>query len=92
MKITAYLKALVTAGTGVSSSRFALLVITGCAVLLLLMVAFVLVWDIIHNGSIQTDLTGMAAFVGSITTLLASVCFAKAWEKTKNVNTKDETC
>lgn len=91
MKITDYLNKLITAGTGVSSSRFALIVITGCSVLLLLIVAFILVWDIIHNGSIQTDLTGLAAFVGSITTLLASVCFAKAWEKQRTTitNTKD---
>lgn len=81
MRVAQYIRALITAGTGVSSSRFALLVITGCSVLLLLIVAFILLWDIIHNGSVQTDLTGLAAFVGSITTLLASVCFAKAWEK-----------
>ena len=83
MKAAEYLNKLITAGTGVSSSRFALVVITSCAVLLLLLVAFILLWDIVHNGSILTDLTGLAAFVGSITTLLASVCFAKAWEKTK---------
>lgn len=77
------LKDLITAGTGVSSSRVTLLLIALTCILLLLILGGCLIIDIRSNGYIRTNLAEAAAFIGSLTTLLASVCFSKAIEKTK---------
>ena len=74
-----YLRKLIQVDSGESSKSFALVAVSTVSVLLLLIIGFVLVWEVVRNGTIKTDLMGLAALVGSITTLIASVVFGKAW-------------
>lgn len=74
MRVTEYLKELIKNGSGHSSKSFFLVAVTLIRCLLLLIVGFVLVYEVIVNKSIKTDLMGLSAFVGAITAL-----FASAW-------------
>lgn len=78
-KTTEYLGKLVESNSGVSSKAFFLVAVTIIGCVLLIITGFVLVWEVMHNGTIQTDLTGLAAFVGSISSLFVSAGITKAW-------------
>lgn len=54
MKVTEYLKKLIESNTGVSSKSFFLVAVTLIGCLLLLIVGFVLVVEVVRNGTIQT--------------------------------------
>lgn len=69
---------LIKNNTGVSSKNFFLVMVTLVGILLLLIVAFVLIWEVIQNGTIQTDMQGLAMFVGSITSLFTAAGLTKA--------------
>ena len=70
---------LIRQGTGVSSLNFYLIVTTliGCA--LLGTVVFSIVWEVLHNNIVSSDLSGWAALVGAVSTLFASAGIAKGW-------------
>ena len=68
MRVTEYLKELIKNGSGHSSKSFFLVAVTLMGCFLLLIVGFVLVYEVIVNKSIKTDLMGLSAFVGAITT------------------------
>ena len=68
---------LIRNNTGVSSKNFFLVMVTLVGILLLLIVAFVLIWEVIQNGTIQTDMQGLAMFVGSITSLFTAACSSR---------------
>lgn len=72
------LMSLIKNNTGVSSKNFFLVMVTLVGILLLLIVAFVLIWEVIQNGTIQTDMQGLAMFVGSITSLFTAAGLTKA--------------
>lgn len=83
MRVTEYLKELIKNGSGHSSKSFFTLM--GC--FLLLIVGFILVYEVIVNKSIKTDLMGLSAFVGAITALFASAGVTKCLsEKNENKN------
>ena len=82
---------LVQNNTGVSSKNFFLVVVTIVGVLLLLVPVVVLIVEVCYNHTIVTDLTGLAAYIGSVASLFATAGITKAWSDThenKN-NTKD---
>lgn len=62
-KAIQYLKSLVKAGTLDSSKSFALLLsaLTGAAAMLC--VCFCIVWDVVSNGRVETDLDSLGVFV-----------------------------
>ena len=70
---------LVRQGTGVSSLNFYLIVTTliGCG--LLGTVVFAIIWEVLHNNIVTSDLSGWAALVGAVSTLFASAGIAKGW-------------
>ena len=65
--------------TSVSSSSFYLVAVTIVGLLLLLVPMIVLVIEVIYNHTIQTDLSGMAAYVGSVAGLFATGGVVKGW-------------
>lgn len=73
------LKDLVRNNSGTSSKSFFLVAVTLIGCLLLLIVGFVLLYEVICNHTIHTDLTGLAALVGSIASLFATAGITKAW-------------
>ena len=82
---------LVQNNTGISSKNFFLVVVTIVGVLLLLVPVVVLVVEVCYNHTIVTDLTGLAAYIGSVASLFATAGVTKAWadmNENKN-NAKD---
>ena len=65
--------------TSVSSSSFYLVAVTIVGLLLLLVPMIVLVIEVIYNHTIQTDLSGMAAYIGSVAGLFATGGVVKGW-------------
>lgn len=65
--------------TTVSSSSFYLVSVTLVGLLLLLVPMIVLVIEAIYNHTIQTDLNGMAAYIGSVAGLFATGGIVKGW-------------
>ena len=86
--------------TSVSSSSFYLISVTIIGLLLLLVPMIVLIIEIVFNHTIQTDLNGMAAYIGSVAGLFASGGIVKGWisyndskrlnKKIKNAEEQDE--
>jgi hypothetical protein len=80
-----FLKKLVQNNTGVSSKNFFLVAVTFIGLFLLLIPAIVLLVEIFYNHTIQTNLQGMAAYIGSVAGVFATAGITKAWsEKYEN--------
>ena len=58
-----YLKSLIKSNTGDSIKSFSLLISCLGGSLMSLVVAFSLMWDVIINGHIETDLEGLGWFI-----------------------------
>lgn len=89
-----YIKLLIQVNSGHSSKAFFLVAVTAIGFLLLLIVGFVLVWEVVKFGTIKTDLMGLSAFVGSIASLFVTAGVTKTigerGEHNNNLN-KEET-
>ena len=72
---------LVRNNTGVSSKSFFLVVVTIIGCLLLLVPVFTLTIEALFMHTIATDLTGMAAYIGSVASLFATAGLTKAWSE-----------
>lgn len=72
---------LITPNTGYSSKSLLLVVVTLLGIGLLIMPIIILSIEIFNNHTIQTDLTGLAAYIGSISALFASAGFTKAFSE-----------
>jgi hypothetical protein len=68
---------LIKNNTGVSSKNFFLVAVTIIGCLLLLVPVFALTIEAIFMHTIATDLTGMAAYIGAVSAVLASGGFTK---------------
>ena len=76
-KLIDYFIKLIQVNSGHSSKAFFLVSVTLIGSLMLLSVVFILVWEVITYGTIKTDLMGLSAFVGSISTLFVSAGLTK---------------
>lgn len=72
-----FFKDLIRNNSGVSSKSFFLVTVTAIGLFLLLIVAFILIWDVVKNGQVCTDLSGLSLFVGSITSLFTAAGLTK---------------
>lgn len=71
------LKMLLDRSNSLSSKSFFLLVVTFIVSLLFLCLAIVLLYDVAYDGKIDTDLLGISALIGSLTTTLGVAGFTK---------------
>lgn len=76
--------------TGVSSKSFFLVSVTLIGLLLLLIPAIVLTVEVVCNHTIQTDLNGMAAYIGAVAGVFASAGITKAWSEKYENKGKEE--
>lgn len=65
-KIKDYLRQLIDANSSQSSRAVFMLVVLAIACALLCIVGFVLLYDCLSDGRVDTDLTGLATFVAAI--------------------------
>lgn len=72
-----YLKSLIKSDTGDSSKSFFLVMVTIIGFLLLLIVGFVMVYSVVTTGMVATDLYGLAAIIGAVTTLFGAAGLCK---------------
>lgn len=76
---------LIRNNTGVSSKNFFLVTVTCIGMLLLLVPIVILLIESIYNHTIQTDLNGLAAYIGAVAGVFATAGITKAWsEKYEN--------
>ena len=80
LKMT-YFSKLVSNNTGVSSKSFLLVVITIIGCLLLAVPVFALSIEAFYTHTIATDLSSMAAYIGSVASLFATAGITKAWSE-----------
>lgn len=76
-----FFKELVTSDSKVSSKSFFLVVTTIVGVLLLLVPVIALLTEVYFNHTIATDMNGMAAYIGAVAAMFASVGITKAWSE-----------
>lgn len=76
-----YFSKLISNNTGVSSKSFFLVVITIIGCLLLLVPVFALSIEAFYTHTIATDLSSMAAYIGSVASLFATAGITKAWSE-----------
>ena len=76
-----YLKKLISNNTGVSSKNFFLVIVTFIGCLLLLVPVFTLTIEAFFMHTIATDLSAMAAYIGSVASLFATAGITKAWSE-----------
>lgn len=72
----------------VSSSTFFVCILLGVGVLLLLVPLFALSIEAWFNHTITTDLTGMAAYIGSVTAIFTVAAGLKGWISHNDAKTK----
>ncbi|UVY47634.1 MAG: hypothetical protein [Bacteriophage sp.] len=96
MRASQYLAKLIQTNSGVSSKAFFLVSVTIIGCLLLLVVGFVLLYEVLTTNTIHTDLMGLAAVIGAIGSLFATAGITKAFGErnetnNNNSNKKEET-
>ena len=73
MKISTYMGKVIERGSGVSSTRFNLVYVGIACSILLLCVGFVISYDTIYDGKLDVNLSKLAVFVGSISSVLTAI-------------------
>ena len=68
-----YIDKLIKNNTGVSSKNFFLVAVTLIGLILLLVPAVLLIIEVCYNHTIQTDLNGLAAYIGAVAGVFAKV-------------------
>lgn len=76
-----YISKLISNNTGVSSKNFFLVAVTIIGLILLLVPAILLIIEVCYNHTIQTDLNGLAAYIGAVAGIFASAGITKAWSE-----------
>lgn len=75
------LSKLIKNNTGISSKNFFLVSVTLIGLVLLIVPIIILLIESIYNHTIQTDLNGLAAYIGSVAGVFASAGITKAWSE-----------
>ena len=70
---------LIEKDTGVSSKSFFLVIVTLVGAFLLLVPAIILIVEVCYNHTIQTDLNGLAAYIGAVAGVFVSAGVTKVW-------------
>lgn len=86
-----YIDKLIKNNTGVSSKNFFLVAVTIIGLILLLVPAVILLVEVFNNHTINTNLNGLAAYIGAVASVFATAGITKAWSERyehKNNNPK----
>lgn len=75
------LAALIKNNTGVSSKNFFLVSTTLIGLLLLIVPVVILIIEVVCNHTVQTDLNGLAAYIGAVAGVFATAGITKAWSE-----------
>jgi uncharacterized BrkB/YihY/UPF0761 family membrane protein len=86
MKTSEYLAKLIQTNSGASSKAFFLVSVTIIGCLLLLVVGFILLYEVLTTNTIHTDLMGIAAVIGAIGSLFATAGITKAFGERNETN------
>lgn len=86
MRAMEYLKSLVKVGTLDSSKSFALVVSVLVGALVGVCVCFCLVWDVVANGHVETDLDGLGVFLLCVGGYMAGGGITKSLSERRNKN------
>lgn len=86
MRASQYLAKLIQTNSGASSKAFFLVSVTIIGCLLLLLVGFVLLYEVLTTNTIHTDLMGLAAVIGAIGSLFATAGITKAFGERNETN------
>lgn len=86
-----FFRDLITNNTGVSSKSFFLVIVTIIGFILLLIPAVILIVEVIANKTIQTDLNGLAAYIGAVGVIFTSAGITKAWGDRPLKNNNEES-
>lgn len=89
-KILDYMKSLIKAGTLDSSKSFALVLCVLVGALIGLCVCFCLVWDVVANGHLVTDLDGLGIFLLCVGGFMAGGGIHKTVSEQRKKNLKNE--
>lgn len=76
-----FFRKLIQNNSGVSSKNFFLVLITLIGLFLLLVPGVILMIEACCNHTVQTDLTGMAAYIGAVAGLFGVAGWTKAWSE-----------
>ena len=86
-----FFRDLITNNNGISSKSFFLVTVTIIGFILLLIPAVILIVEVIANKTIQTDLNGLAAYIGAVGVIFTSAGITKAWGDRGSFNNKNES-
>lgn len=86
MRAMEYLRSLMKAGTLDSSKSFALVVSVLVGALVGVCVCFCLVWDVVANGHVETDLDGLGVFLLCVGGYMAGGGITKSLSERRNKN------
>ena len=86
MKTSEYLAKLIQTNSGASSKAFFLVSVAIIGCLLLLVVGFILLYEVLTTNTIHTDLMGIAAVIGAIGSLFATAGITKAFGERNETN------
>ena len=70
-------KKLLTNNTGYSIKNWFLYGVTIVGILLLVIVGFVLVWDVLKDGTVSSNISDLATFIGSVAALFTAAGLPK---------------
>lgn len=85
-RMTGYLRSLIRVGTLDSSKSFALVLGVLVGALAVLCVCFCLVWDVVTNGRVETDLDGLGVFLLCVGGYIAGGGVTKSLSERRNKN------
>lgn len=86
-----FFRKLVENNSGTSSKSFFLVVMTMIGCMLLLVPMIVLIIEAAYNHTINTDLNGMAAYIGAVAALFATAGITKVWGDKYESSEKNKT-
>lgn len=76
-----YLNKLIKNNTGVSSKNFFLVLVTIIGCILLIIPAIILLIEVCFNHTINTDLNGLATYIGAVAAVFTSAGITKVWSE-----------
>lgn len=85
-----YFQQMMEAGNKVSSTRFFLIATLAISCILYVIVGFILLYDVLADGEVGTDLDGLSHFIASVSINLGIAGFTKIFSGNKTDKKREE--